>query len=115
MKLKWDRTTISASEVNRYTYCPYQWYYERYYGRSKLFEMSKTKKAEPKMKQQQPTKKASTKKTMSAAKTRESHFARGRAYHAQEYQNYRRQQKIFMACVIGTVILVIICLFIFLI
>ena len=47
MKLKWDRTTISASEVNRYTYCPYQWYFERYYGRSKLFQMSKTKKAEP--------------------------------------------------------------------
>ncbi len=50
MKLKWDRTTISASEVNRYTYCPYQWYFERYYGRSKLFQMSKTKKAEPALK-----------------------------------------------------------------
>ncbi len=44
MKLKWDRTTISASEVNRYTYCPYQWYFERYYGRNKLFELSKNRK-----------------------------------------------------------------------
>lgn len=109
MKLKWDRTTISASEVNRYTYCPYQWYYERYYGRSKLFEMSKTKKTEPKIKQQK------TKKTTTAAKTRQSHFARGRAYHAQEYQNFRRKQKIFMFCMIATVIIILFCLFFFLI
>ncbi len=64
MKLKWDRTTISASEVNRYTYCPYQWYFERYYGRSKLFQMSKTKKAEPQI--------APTAKTKSKTKKNES-------------------------------------------
>lgn len=23
---------ISASEINKYTFCPYQWYYERLYG-----------------------------------------------------------------------------------
>ena len=51
MLMKWDRTTISASEVNRYTYCPYQWYFERYYGRNKLSQMAKAKKAEPKLKQ----------------------------------------------------------------
>ena len=67
MKLKWDRTTISASEVNRYTYCPYQWYFERYYGRSKLFALSKSKKATTKQSSKAP------------AKTRESNFARGRA------------------------------------
>ena len=105
MKLKWDRTTISASEVNRYTYCPYQWYFERYYGRSKLFQMSKSKKAEPKLKQ--------TSKT--PAKTRESNFARGRAFHAQEYQNLRRKQKIVSILTIGAILIVMICLLIFLI
>lgn len=110
MKLKWDRTTISASEVNRYTYCPYQWYFERYYGRSKLFQMSKTKKAEPQI---APT--AKTKSKTTAAKTRESHFARGRAYHAKEYQNFRRKQRIFLFCVAVVVIILIVCIFILLI
>ncbi|MDR1705351.1 MAG: hypothetical protein LBS19_11795 [Clostridiales bacterium] len=26
------RETISAGEVNKYTYCPYQWYYGRIHG-----------------------------------------------------------------------------------
>lgn len=108
MKLKWDRTTISASEVNRYTYCPYQWYFERYYGRSKLFQMSKTKKAEPTLKKSKTTEKTADKK-------RESHLARGRAYHAKEYQNFRRKQKMFLFCVTITVIILIVCIFILLI
>jgi CRISPR/Cas system-associated exonuclease Cas4 (RecB family) len=29
-----DRHTIAASEINKYVYCPYQWYYERLYGRA---------------------------------------------------------------------------------
>ena len=108
MKLKWDRTTISASEVNRYTYCPYQWYFERYDGRSKLFQMSKTKKAEPALKKSKTTEKTADKK-------RESHLARGRAYHAKEYENFRRTQKIFLFCVTITVIILIVCIFILLI
>lgn len=31
-----DEKPISASELNRYAYCPYQWYYERVYGRKEL-------------------------------------------------------------------------------
>ncbi len=31
-----DRKTISAHELNKYAYCPYQWYYERLYGRKEL-------------------------------------------------------------------------------
>lgn len=105
--MKWDRKTISASEVNRYTYCPYQWYFERYYGRSKLFELSKSKKVEPKLKQQ----KTATKNTH---QTRESHFARGRAFHAQEYQNLRRQQKIAFVLTVAIIIMAAICLIAFL-
>lgn len=31
-----DIEIISASEINRYTYCPYQWYYEKLYGNAEL-------------------------------------------------------------------------------
>lgn len=31
-----EEKPISASEMNRYAYCPYQWYYERVYGRKEL-------------------------------------------------------------------------------
>ncbi|WP_313527881.1 hypothetical protein [Anaerotignum sp.] len=31
-----ERKTISAHEINKYSYCPYQWYYERLYGRKEL-------------------------------------------------------------------------------
>jgi len=28
--------SISANEINKYAYCPYQWYYERFYGAAYL-------------------------------------------------------------------------------
>ena len=31
-----DRHTISATELSKFRYCPYQWYYERLYGRAEL-------------------------------------------------------------------------------
>ena len=31
-----EEKPISASELNRYSYCPYQWYYERTYGMKEL-------------------------------------------------------------------------------
>ncbi|MBE6007828.1 MAG: hypothetical protein E7235_01365 [Lachnospiraceae bacterium] len=34
-----DKETISANEINKFSYCPYQWYYERLYGRKKLREL----------------------------------------------------------------------------
>ncbi|MDE6357504.1 MAG: PD-(D/E)XK nuclease family protein, partial [Eubacteriales bacterium] len=27
-----DSEKISANEINKYSFCPYQWYYERLYG-----------------------------------------------------------------------------------
>lgn len=41
MKLFNDSEIISAGEVNRYTYCPYQWYYERLYGKKYISEKKK--------------------------------------------------------------------------
>lgn len=31
-----ERKPISAHELNKFAYCPYQWYYERLYGRKEL-------------------------------------------------------------------------------
>ena len=31
-----ERKTLSAHEISKFDYCPYQWYYERLYGRKEL-------------------------------------------------------------------------------
>ena len=33
--------SISANEVNKFLYCPYQWYYERLYGSAEIRELYK--------------------------------------------------------------------------
>lgn len=33
-----NKQTITASELNKYAYCPHQWYYERLYGRKYIRE-----------------------------------------------------------------------------
>jgi len=30
--MKNDSKSISANEINKFAYCPYQWYYERFFG-----------------------------------------------------------------------------------
>ncbi len=36
MELFDGKRTVTANEINKYCYCPYQWYYERLYGRKEL-------------------------------------------------------------------------------
>ena len=36
-----DRRTIAATELSKFEYCPYQWYYERLYGRNELRRLEK--------------------------------------------------------------------------
>ena len=31
-----EKKTLSAHEISKFDYCPYQWYYERLYGRKEL-------------------------------------------------------------------------------
>ena len=35
-----DSNRISANEINKFSYCPYQWYYERLYGRKELRKLA---------------------------------------------------------------------------
>ncbi|OOB80451.1 MAG: hypothetical protein BEN19_04885 [Epulopiscium sp. Nuni2H_MBin003] len=36
-----NKKRISASEVNRFTYCPYSWYYNRVYGQKEIYKRYK--------------------------------------------------------------------------
>ena len=36
-----EEKSISANEINKYAYCPYQWYYERLYGAAHLRRLYK--------------------------------------------------------------------------
>jgi len=39
--MKNDSKSISANEINKFAYCPYQWYYERYFGAAHIRELYK--------------------------------------------------------------------------
>lgn len=39
--MKKEEIKISANEINRYVYCPYQWYYGKVYGQKVLKEKYK--------------------------------------------------------------------------
>ena len=41
MEVKDKKHTVTANEINKFCYCPYQWYYERVYGRKELSLMKK--------------------------------------------------------------------------
>lgn len=41
-----NKARISANEINRFTYCPYQWYYKRTYGNAELTKRYKALKLE---------------------------------------------------------------------
>lgn len=77
---------ISANEINRYCYCPYQWYYKRYYGTKELNERYKALGIK--------------------AGEYESRLEEGRKFHKKYYRIYRLQR------VIRRIVIVVIALFI---
>lgn len=40
-EFKNDSEWISASDINKYSYCPYQWYYERKYGQREIARLAR--------------------------------------------------------------------------
>lgn len=75
---------ISANEVNRFVYCPYQWYYNRYYGQSALKEKYKALKDKN--------------------SKIESQFKKGLRFHKHYYMQYRVRrimQLVVMLSLIG--------------
>lgn len=63
------KVKISANEINRFVYCPYQWYYGKVYGQKTLREKYKAL----------PHKKSK----------HESNFVRGLKFHKNYYRLYR--------------------------
>ena len=82
-----EKPSISASEINQYVYCHYQWYYGRTYGQEKLRELRQEYLAEL---------------GVDGADIVENAFTRGRRYH----EGWRRQQ-VFRRVVRITLVLVI--------
>ncbi|WMI82342.1 hypothetical protein [Anaerotignum sp. MB30-C6] len=87
-----ERKTISAHEINKYTYCPYQWYYERLYGRKELRRLYQERN-----------------EALSLADSMSANFAKGLEFHQKNYTNLRLQNLfwkvsillIFIAIVVG--------------
>lgn len=78
--MKNNKVRISANEVNRYIYCPYQWYYGRTYGQKTLKE--KYQALDRKTNQQ------------------EANFKKGLRFHKHYYQSYRMKRRIELAILI---------------
>lgn len=82
--MKNNSQKISANEINRFAYCPYQWYYTRYYGSKALQESYKALEIR--------------------SSGHESHFVKGQKFHNSYYRSYRLKrvlQCIFIILLIG--------------
>ena len=71
---------ISSNEINRYIYCPYQWYYSKYYGQTKLKDKYKAL-------------------NKNGDKT-ENNFTKGINFHKNYYKEYKRNKMLKIALVI---------------
>ena len=96
------KETLSPHELNKYTYCNYQWYYEKKYGRKQLYDMKKNQvqkklpkvqKNQKQQKQQDPTL---------------SNFVRGEKYHNDMYENMMRKRKKAKIAVIAVLCLLLV-------
>lgn len=86
---------VSASEINKFIYCPYQWYYERFYGQKKILEIlgrNKKKRIKPKK---------------NVGDVNKSNFSRGNEFHRNFRKRYllARRKKIFLLFIVSSVIL----------
>lgn len=85
--MKNNNKKISASEINQFLYCPYQWYYKRYYGSQEL--LRRYKKAY-----------GDTNPTTSA-------FEKGVAFHKKYYRHYTIKKVLTRMFILLVVLLMI--------
>ncbi len=77
---------ISANEVNKFVYCPYQWYYERIHGAKKIRGLYMERN-----------------KSYGYTDTVGSHFKKGLRYHS----GYRKRALIFGIITVSAVVLAV--------
>ena len=70
-----DRQTLSATELSKFSYCPYQWYYERLYGRKELRRLEVERN-----------------ERLGLADSRKERMEAGNAYHKNAGRNIRRRR-----------------------
>ena len=78
---------ISANEINRFTYCPYQWYYGKVYGQKALRE-----KYNALERNEAP---------------QEGNFRKGLSFHEKYYKSYRLKKKLEWGIVILFILLLV--------
>ena len=80
-----DSEKISAGEINKFTCCPYQWYYERLYGRK--FIVNEFKKNNPNY--------------VAAANNK---FARGNRFHKYFRIKYKLRRYLLIILILAAII-----------
>ncbi|OON99593.1 MAG: hypothetical protein ATN35_11815 [Epulopiscium sp. Nele67-Bin004] len=85
-----NKKRISASEVNKFTYCPYQWYYGRKYGASNLLRIAKQHK------------------NIDTVQKQTNNFERGNKFHSDYHHKYKHEQVKRTIIIIIAVIIVMI-------
>ncbi|MFV0314577.1 MAG: hypothetical protein ACK5I7_05665 [Anaerotignum sp.] len=78
-----EKKTISAHEINKYSYCPYQWYYEKLYGRKELRRRYKERM-----------------EALSLGDGTGGNFARGLEFHRKNYAKVRMQNLLWKIAMI---------------
>lgn len=85
------KETLSAHELNKYTYCPYQWYYEKIYGRAELRCMRKEYLEE-----------------LGLEDSTTANFVRGEAFHRKLYRQYRLRQLLCKILIFAVFVLILV-------
>lgn len=85
-----SKKTITANEINKYMYCPYQWYYERYYGKKYIRDKYKQRISELRLKN-----------------TTESNFVKGHKFHNGYLQMDRLKKRMKLILFIVVTVLIV--------
>ena len=94
-----DNNRKSASEINKFVYCNYQWYYSKTYGDKKLKDLYKNRN-------KKTNKKTNVKNTNNSSKN----FQKGLEFH----NNYLEKNKKLNALEITKIVIFIIVMFVIL-
>lgn len=82
--MKKVNTKISANEINRFVYCPYQWYYGRSYGQKELKERYKA--------------------LGTGKSSQDHHFKKGVKFHKRYYRLYRMKRIVALLALLGSIV-----------
>ena len=89
-KMHNDSEKIAASEINKYMYCPYSWYYERRYGRRHIRKLYLKRLDE-----------------LNLTDEVEVNFLKGQSFHDEDFGKSRRIVKVVFAVIVVLAVLLL--------